>query len=155
MPDHPNAQRIMAAKTGVTPGKNIDPMFAVQAPEMVAHIPGTGPIAGEWTSREELAAAVKSLGERVVEGSLHIAPNVVATDGFAINVQRITAAQPDGRRLDTVLTEVWRFRTACASRCGTTLRIRRPGTPSGNEAQGCAPFVIYAFVPSRVLPRGA
>ncbi len=106
---HPLAVRITDAKTRVTPGRDIDPMFAVQAPDMLAHIPGTSPIAGEWRSREALGAAVRSLGERVVESSLHISPHVVATDHFAINVQRVTAARPDGRELDTVLTEVWRF----------------------------------------------
>ncbi len=51
---------------------------------------------------------MRSLGERA-GNSLHIYPNVVATDDFAINVQRITATRPDGRVLDTRLTEVWRF----------------------------------------------
>ena len=46
-PDHPNAARILAAKHAVTPGRDLDPMFAVQPPDMVAHIPGTSPIAGE------------------------------------------------------------------------------------------------------------
>ncbi len=107
-PDHPNALRILAAKEAVTPGRDLDPMFAVQAPDMVAHIPGTSPIAGEWRSRDALAAAVRGLGERAGD-TIHIAPNVVATDGFAINVQRVTARRPDGRTLDTVLTEVWRL----------------------------------------------
>jgi ketosteroid isomerase-like protein len=107
-PDHPNAARILAAKHGVTPGRDLDPMFAVQAPDMVAHIPGTSPIAGEWHSRDALAAAVRSLGERAGD-TIRIAPHVVATDAFAINVQRVTARRPDGRALDTVLTEVWRL----------------------------------------------
>ncbi len=108
-PDHPNARRILAAKHAVTPGRDIDPMLAVQAPDLVAHIPGTSPIAGEWRSRAALAAAVRALGARAGD-SIRIAPNVVATDAFAINVQRVTASRPDGRTLDTVLTEVWRPR---------------------------------------------
>jgi ketosteroid isomerase-like protein len=109
-PDHPNAARILAAKHAVTPGRDLDPMFAVQAPDMLAHIPGTSPIAGEWRSRDALAAAVRSLGERAGD-TIRIAPHVVATDAFAINVQRVTARRPDGRSLDTVLTEVWRLQS--------------------------------------------
>ena len=108
-PNHPNAARILAAKHAVTPGRDLDPIFAVQAPDMVAHIPGTSPIAGVWPSREALAAAVRSLGERAGD-TIRIVPHVVATDAFAINVQRVTARRPDGRALDTVLTEVWRLR---------------------------------------------
>ena len=109
-PDHPNAARILAAKHGVTPGRDLDPMFAVQAPDMVAHIPGTSPIAGEWRSRDALAAAVRGLGERAGD-TIRIAPHVAATDAFAIDVQRVTARRPDGRALDTVLTEVWRLQS--------------------------------------------
>jgi hypothetical protein len=52
---------------------------------------------------------VRGLGERAGE-TIRIAPHVVATGAFAINVQRVAARGPDGRALDTVLTEVWRLR---------------------------------------------
>ncbi|MBD2100179.1 nuclear transport factor 2 family protein [Leptolyngbya sp. FACHB-261] len=107
-PDHPNAIRIRQAKECVVPGKDIDPMFAVQAPDMIAHIPGTSLIAGEWRSRDALAAAVRSLGA-LAGGTLYLTANVVATDDFAINVQRLTGRREDGRSLNTVLTEVWRM----------------------------------------------
>jgi ketosteroid isomerase-like protein len=107
-PRHPNAARILAAKHAVTPGRDLDPLLAVQAPDLVAHIPGTSPIAGEWHSRDALAAAVRGLGARAGD-TRRIAPHVAATDAFAIDVQRVTARRPDGRALDAVLTEGWRL----------------------------------------------
>jgi hypothetical protein len=73
---HPPARRAHHGRQDPRhPGPDIDPMFAVQAPGMLAHIPGTSPIAGEWTSREALGAAVRSLGALGRRGQpAHLAP---------------------------------------------------------------------------------
>jgi hypothetical protein len=105
--DHPNAIRIMAAKGAVTPGIDINPMASVEHENLIAHIPGNSPIGGEWTNRDELMSAVRRLGE-LAGGTLKIYPNVVATEGFAINSQRIRATR-NGRTLNQLLIEVWRL----------------------------------------------
>lgn len=103
---HPNALRIMAAKKAVVPGVNINPMASVEHQNLIAHIPGKSPIGGEWTNRDELMNAVRQLGE--LAETIRIEPNVVATDQFAVNTQRIVATR-NGRTLDQVLVEVWRL----------------------------------------------
>lgn len=104
---HPNAIRITAAKQAVTPGKDITPMRSVEHPGLIAHIPGRSPIGGTWQGRDQLMAAVQQLGA-LAEGTLQIEPNVVATDHFAINSQRVTASRK-GRQLNQILLEVWRL----------------------------------------------
>ncbi len=105
---------------------------------MLAHIPGTSPIAGEWRSRDALAAAVRSLGERAGD-TICIAPHVVAPDACAINVQRVTARRPDGRALDTVLTEVWRLQGGICVELWDHFEDLGAGTRAGASAESASP----------------
>jgi ketosteroid isomerase-like protein len=107
-PDHPNAARILAAKHGVTPGRDLDPMFAVQAPDMVAHIPGTEP----HRRRVALARRARRGGAEPRRARRRHDPHRPARGGHRrVRDQRAARDGAPARRarLDTVLTEVWRL----------------------------------------------
>ena len=106
-PDHPNVARIIESYTSVPAAdrERIDAMFS---PDIVLHVPGVSPSAGEWTGPDALTAPFQGLAA-LTHGTLRVEPiHVVADDRYGFALHRHSSVR-DGRTLEVTLVVVYRF----------------------------------------------
>ena len=89
------ADVVRAAHAAFATG-DIDAVMRLCADEITFHIPGTSPLSGTWTGREEVLAFFATAAE-LSEGTLALSPDEVLANGERVVVLTRVRARRNGR----------------------------------------------------------
>lgn len=94
--EHPNATLIRKAYDALA-NKDVETLVAISHPDVVWHIPGRNPIAGDYHGRDtvlQFMGWVSNLTEGTLAFDLH---DVIANDRHTVALHRGLGHRPDGR----------------------------------------------------------
>ena len=105
MTDHPNVALIKKMYGALTKGTHIPALTEILSEDVVWHLPGAGPLAGDHRGREAVFAAMGKF-DGSVQLELH---DVLANDEHAVALLRATGERK-GRRYDALEIDIFHIR---------------------------------------------
>ena len=104
---HPNVDRVKQALALAGDTQDWHLLRDLLADDMTAHVPGTGPNAGQWP-RDEWLECLSRLAAPLDEGVM-ITPTYVAGNNDMVMLFNKVTARRDGRQHVQIVAETWRF----------------------------------------------
>jgi ketosteroid isomerase-like protein len=104
--EHPNAAVIRRMHQALARGDYVSTLAELFSEDIVWHLPGSGPLAGDHIGREAVLAAMRRF-EEISEGTLRVeVHDIIASDDHTVALLRATATRK-GRRYDSPEVDVY------------------------------------------------
>ena len=109
MAEHPNVAIVRRLYRAFIEGRYVPTVEEVFRQDVVWHLPGSGPLAGDHRGRDAVLAAMRRFEERS-EGEIRLdLHDIVANDEHAVALLRATATR-EGKRYDSLEVDVYHIR---------------------------------------------
>lgn len=109
MAEHSNASLIRRLHQALARGDYVSTLTELFADDVVWHLPGRGPLAGDHVGREAVFAAMRRF-EDLSNGTIRVeVHDVLASDAHAVALLRATATR-DGKLYDSLEMDVYHVR---------------------------------------------
>jgi ketosteroid isomerase-like protein len=110
MADHPNAALIRRMHESLAQGVPMPALTELFAQDVIWHLPGRGPLAGEHRGREAVFAAMRRWFEELSGGTLRVeVRDILANDERAVALLRATGSRGE-KHYDSPEVDIYQIR---------------------------------------------